>query len=686
MSKSKNKKEKFNKEYALSASNLKDLHSSSLDESFKKPSEQNPQVNDFPKKDEDSQNKVENHLRFNIEKTLIKTNKRIVYLAKIKDTDQEIIYENYNICDSDRNLFLDKSETLSKINHPNIIKILDYNAADLGCYIIEEHPSSLTLRDILSPCMTISYSSDIIKQIANGIFVLINNNIYPQSIIPSNIYLSKNNTPVLTGFDLGGGFEDYTVVNKCYIAPETINGGEISEKSYIFSLGAILFEMLTGNKYNENNYSSNDFFNCFSSKVKNVLETSLASDPNSRYQSISDFILAIESIQSQLTSEDFFNIDQFVPVIEDYSKDKTNNNENNDNDIKKLQSSNPKTDFQANIKKHIKGIALLVIIILAFVFILSQRKPNENSYSHHQTIVPYTTNTTIVTTLTRIPSKVPEKTPTKVSEVFPTLTLTKVSELSLTLTPTKASKVSLTEMSTKISGVSSPTPEAPSIAEIEESTPTEVINIEATPKSVITKPEVGAIIAFGKYEQDNITSNGKEEITWKVLDIQENNALLLSTQILDARRFHNQSQIKGGWAESELRKWIMNDFYNTAFSKQEMDAIVVIPQRATTKDTSDDTDKVFVLSVEQIKKYLPEMRDRQFLASTYAIQQRKVYRGEDGYYNWWTRSNHVENGRFWVDGVDIVRKYGEIMACKPTDADLGILPAIWINIDKYLDL
>ena len=102
--------------------------------------------------------------------------------------------------------------------------------------------------------------------------------------------------------------------------------------------------------------------------------------------------------------------------------------------------------------------------------------------------------------------------------------------------------------------------------------------------------------------------------------------------------------------------------------------------------TNDDYDTVFVLSTEQVKKYLTRTSDRQFSASAYAIKARKVFRGADGYYNWWTRSNHVESGSFWKDQIDIVRKYGEIAYTKPTDADCGILPAVWIDISAYMNL
>ena len=208
----------------------------------------------------------------------------------------------------------------------------------------------------------------------------------------------------------------------------------------------------------------------------------------------------------------------------------------------------------------------------------------------------------------------------------------------------------------------------------------------ATPTRSKTRPSVGSYIVFGSYEQDNNRSNGKESIRWKVLSVEGNKALLLSSYILDAQQFHNSGEIGGGWASSKLRSWMMNDFYNAAFSSNEKKAILTIGQRATSKDTTDDYDTVFILSTDQVKKYLTKTSERQFMATTYAIRARKVFRGADGYYNWWTRSNHIESGSFWKDKIDIVRKYGEIAYTNPTDADCGILPAVWIDINQYMNL
>ena len=76
--------------------------------------------------------------------------------------------------------------------------------------------------------------------------------------------------------------------------------------------------------------------------------------------------------------------------------------------------------------------------------------------------------------------------------------------------------------------------------------------------------EVGDFIAFGKYEQDNDTTNGKEDIVWTVLEIKDGKALIMSAYCLDNKQY-NTSKAYVTWETCTLRKWLNNDFINAAF-------------------------------------------------------------------------------------------------------------------------
>lgn len=80
--------------------------------------------------------------------------------------------------------------------------------------------------------------------------------------------------------------------------------------------------------------------------------------------------------------------------------------------------------------------------------------------------------------------------------------------------------------------------------------------------------KVGHYVSFGKYEQDNNTSNGKEKIEWLVLEVKDGKALVISKYALDCKPY-NTSSTNVTWETCSLRNWLNNDFINSAFSATE---------------------------------------------------------------------------------------------------------------------
>lgn len=94
-------------------------------------------------------------------------------------------------------------------------------------------------------------------------------------------------------------------------------------------------------------------------------------------------------------------------------------------------------------------------------------------------------------------------------------------------------------------------------------------------------------IWFGKYPQKN--SSSKSSIKWRVLWVKNNDAFVVSDTILDSMPFHS-SYANTSWKKCNLRNWLNNDFYNTAFTEEEQRAILTV----NTEDGCED--KVYVLS------------------------------------------------------------------------------------------
>lgn len=85
-------------------------------------------------------------------------------------------------------------------------------------------------------------------------------------------------------------------------------------------------------------------------------------------------------------------------------------------------------------------------------------------------------------------------------------------------------------------------------------------------KSAFSNVAVGEYIKFGKYEQDNDESTGKEDIEWLVLDKQDDKILVVSKYALDSKAYNENSE-DITWEDCTLRIWLNNDFMDNAFSE-----------------------------------------------------------------------------------------------------------------------
>lgn len=166
--------------------------------------------------------------------------------------------------------------------------------------------------------------------------------------------------------------------------------------------------------------------------------------------------------------------------------------------------------------------------------------------------------------------------------------------------------------------------------------------------------EKGDEIVFGTYEQDNDVDNGYENIHWIVLERKGNQAFIISKHCIEQKPF-NETYSSVVWENCTLRKWLNNDFYNVAFSKEEQNRII---SSKLSTDSRNTVDKVFLLSEHEAEKYFATDYDRKAYATEHVSTSHCYwllrttgsasnvayvnYDGKVGYYenvdrNWWVR-------------------------------------------------
>jgi len=125
---------------------------------------------------------------------------------------------------------------------------------------------------------------------------------------------------------------------------------------------------------------------------------------------------------------------------------------------------------------------------------------------------------------------------------------------------------------------------------------------ETPPPEAITVCEVGDIITYGKFEQDNVKSNGAEEIAWLVLDVQDGKALVLSESCLEWLPY-NTTDTSTTWGTCTLRGWLNDEFWDSAFSEGEKAMICTTTVPGAGNQGKSTNDKVFLLSTSEWDKY-----------------------------------------------------------------------------------
>ncbi len=197
---------------------------------------------------------------------------------------------------------------------------------------------------------------------------------------------------------------------------------------------------------------------------------------------------------------------------------------------------------------------------------------------------------------------------------------------------------------------------------------------------------------FGAYEQDSNTENGTEPLKWKVLEVQNGKALVISEYCLEAVPFHktNLGEIVDSlvnsegvseinWQNSFIRTYLNEDFYNKAFSDSEKSSIA---QSAITTDDSSENgtsteDKIFLLSVDEAKTYFSSKNERKVMPTEYAKTGKIEVGSKSGTSWWWLRSTGTFPGNASTVGADgIVNKVGHSMV----NEKVGIRPAMWIEM------
>jgi len=185
-----------------------------------------------------------------------------VYLAERESTHMHVVLKvlrqmpgkQDSIGAFDR--FLQEYETIAEMDHSNIVRIYDLGVGDDHAHIAMEYLAGGDLRTRIERGIPEQAAVQYLRQIASALFAVHSKGVLHRDLKPGNIMLRKDGSIALIDFGLAKSAKLASEITDkgeifgtpYYMSPEQGHGNSVDERSDIYSLGVIFYEMLTGEK------------------------------------------------------------------------------------------------------------------------------------------------------------------------------------------------------------------------------------------------------------------------------------------------------------------------------------------------------------------------------------------------------------------------------------------------------
>ena len=151
--------------------------------------------------------------------------------------------------------FFSEAQAVAKISHPNVVEVLDFGQHDGSPYLVMEHVSGGSLTDRMGAPVERNEAFRLIAAASRGAGAAHEAGIVHRDLKPANILLDEDAEPKLADFGIAasGRSERLTATGAAigsphYISPEQASGGLASPASDVYSLGIVLYQLLTGRR------------------------------------------------------------------------------------------------------------------------------------------------------------------------------------------------------------------------------------------------------------------------------------------------------------------------------------------------------------------------------------------------------------------------------------------------------
>jgi serine/threonine protein kinase/Tfp pilus assembly protein PilF len=221
--------------------------------------------------------------------------------------------------------FRNELKTARDISHKNICRMYDLNKEEGSYYITMEYVSGEDLKSFIhrSGRLTVTKAIDITNQICEGLTEAHRLGIVHRDLKPSNIMIDKDGNARIMDFGIARSLESKGITGAGvmigtpeYMSPEQVEGKEIDQRTDIYSLGVVLYEMLTGRvpfegftaltiavkHKTEAPQDPREFNTQLSDDLSRVILKCLEKDKNKRYQSAGELLSQLNNLEKGIST------------------------------------------------------------------------------------------------------------------------------------------------------------------------------------------------------------------------------------------------------------------------------------------------------------------------------------------------------------------------------------------------
>lgn len=274
-----------------------------------------------------------------------------VYLAHEESLDRQVAIKTIlrgKLLDPEiAQRFSSEGRTLAKLNHPNIVTVFNVGEHEGLPYLVMEYVTGVPLGEFIQKNVVgILDAVSIFRQIAEGMRVAHRNHVIHRDLKPANVVIAADRTAKIIDFGIAKSFDaessaemtqGFVVGTPKYLAPELLSGGYPSERSDIYCMGIILYEMLTGfspfegktvfevlEKIKDHQITYPESLDqLLPEALKRFIEKLMHKDESERYQDIDTILKDLDAIDLSALPKDFYqtigsgqNIQQLGSVVE----------------------------------------------------------------------------------------------------------------------------------------------------------------------------------------------------------------------------------------------------------------------------------------------------------------------------------------------------------------------------------